>query len=349
MRNSTDAPGLQCSVPGVRSEPGKYPPVQHRVDAAYAALPLLERLRDRLKNLEARLLVQRKSPNRWKVPPLFFFHPRSTVSELPAARRSESLSRVCRVVNWDSTVKEPRGRDDLFRIAPELPSLIAEASRVLTASVQVRHMARAVPGLQVVARSFATFCPELQNLAAILDVPDDVIVRVINPFALVAIRIRCQGISLLGELQRYLAECLGVGSRQSVISDFLPDMGAVAGDAFGNHPDDDSVELLFQCYDWTGIRADGRWPAGFAGVDRWLWEWCRLSELPRVDGERILVIGPPVYPRRWLAPAGLPIVTRQVQVLQRYSAVEVRAWIAENLGEAFFRDDSALTVSLNAA
>ena len=310
-----------------------------RPDLAVAALPLFQRLRDKLVAAEAARVRSRQSPALWSVPRLFFFHHRSRASESSPvgsasmsqpSRNSEPACREC---------KQPRNLH--LKTPPELFALIADACSLLTASATVRHAARAVPGLHAAARSLETYSPTIQRLAAILDLPDDIVIRVIHPAEQFGLRVRCRGIAQLGELQRRLVTVLSSVSGKPADPGVWQTPEAIAASDWMVTGIDEEFTLPYHSYTLEAIRPDGSLPTGLTGVDHWLWEWQRLTDLPQIEGERILLLGPPVYPRIWQSPPGLSLVSAEVEVLHRYSAAEVQDWIAHHVGIANVRDDRA--------
>lgn len=77
-------------------------------------------------------------------------------------------------------------------------------------------------------------------------------------------------------------------------------------------------------------------PGGVAGqfnlVDlngTWLWNEGRPADIPVTEGERIVVIDPPAYPRTWNTGRVYPLMMATLRVDRQLSADEVRGWLAQ--------------------
>jgi hypothetical protein len=76
-------------------------------------------------------------------------------------------------------------------------------------------------------------------------------------------------------------------------------------------------------------------PGGIVGqfnlVDvngKWLWNEARPSDIPVTDGERVVVIDPPAYPRSWNAGRAYPLMTPTMRVDRQLSRQEAHDWLA---------------------
>src|SRR5438105_745355 len=52
----------------------------------------------------------------------------------------------------------------------------------------------------------------------------------------------------------------------------------------------------FQLFAPAALQADGTLPAGVAGCVHWLWPTQPLAAVPRIGGERVVLVGPAVVP-----------------------------------------------------
>jgi hypothetical protein len=59
------------------------------------------------------------------------------------------------------------------------------------------------------------------------------------------------------------------------------------------------AEARFQLFRPSGLQSDGTLPDGFRGSDHWLWNREPLAAVPRVDGERVVLLGEPAYRLTW--------------------------------------------------
>jgi hypothetical protein len=206
-------------------------------DAAFAARPRLVHLRDALH------AVCPPKPSRWGEPPVFFFDP-ARQTELEAVR--------------PRTPEPPYPVAEL--VAAELPSLIE--------SVEVRHAARAVPGLREAAAAAASFLPAAKDLADLLAVPDDETILVLHPADRTAWRVAVRGVADAGQFQMLLLDATRSPS---------------------------SRPARFQCFKPAALLPDGSLPGSFRGSDHWLWPHHPLAAAPRIDGDRVVLLGEPAF------------------------------------------------------
>jgi hypothetical protein len=279
----------------VRSRPGGSGalPATSTPDAAFAARTRLRALRDALQHARARAA---RSP--WLEPPLFFFdgqRQRDLIASRPA------IETIC---------------DPLHeRLAREMAALCG--------SVEVRQAARAVTGL----RDAAAALPFAQPLAELLAVPDDETVLVIHPRRRLGYRFTVRGIATVNQFHLLMLPAI----EESLPTRFV----AACRDANPSIPAGVPMlaELPFQCFRPAGVQSDGSVPAGFSGVDHWLWGWEPLAAAPRIDGERVILLGDPAYPQTWdverkypamAASAELQDVLSPFQVAERLSRIAGR-------------------------
>ncbi|QDU24012.1 hypothetical protein [Urbifossiella limnaea] len=239
-------------------------------DPAFAARPGLVRLRDALQTAAAP--PPRRGP--WKEPPVFFFDP-ARQAELDAARAP----------------LPPADRHPLdARVAAELPALID--------SVDVRRVARTIPGLREAAAALAGRLPAATDLFDLLAVPDDEVVVALDPARGVGVRLLVRGVADVGQLQTLLA-------------DAVPEL-------VGRGPG------RWQAYRPAALRADGTLPEGVSGYEHWLWPHAPLAAVPLVRGERVLLLGPPAFPAADAGPR-FPELAADVTVLAVLAPAEVAA------------------------
>ena len=79
----------------------------------------------------------------------------------------------------------------------------------------------------------------------------------------------------------------------------------------------------------AALRPDGTLPPGFGGSDHWLWPHAALATVPRVDGERVVLLGPPPYRVTWEVSRRFPALAAEVQLVDVLSPFRV----AERLGK----------------
>ncbi|MBA4066048.1 MAG: hypothetical protein C0501_20480 [Isosphaera sp.] len=240
-------------------------------DAGYAAVPRLTRLAADLAS------AARRPRPRWKEPPVFFFDPRRQAA-LKAARPPAA---------------DPHA-ELAGRVAAEMP--------MLCASVEVRHVARAVPGLAAAAAALAPTCPAAADLAAVLAVPDDEVFVVLRPAARTGFRLAVRGVAEVGRFHALMA--------------------AATGDPAAR----------FQMYTPAALGPDGELPTGFGGCDHWLWPEMPLAAVPRVGGERVVLLGPPAFRAAGEVGGRFPGMAADVRVLEVLNPFRVADRLARPAG-----------------
>ena len=254
-----------------------------RPDVAIAALPLLRRVRDALRLAgrfrdRCRALETRSPVARWGVPTLFFFN--------------ADLQR-----EWESVRQTPAKFPEPFakvvaktdpiaaKAWADLPGLLDDVLCVLTASVEARHAARATDGLQDAANALALDHTQTAKLAAVLAVVDDEVVRVIDPENRTSYRVLVRGIANVDQFQTLLAQWTS-----------------------------DARIAESQFFQPSALQPDATLLPGFRGSDHWVWGRESLRALPRVNGERIVMIGEPTMNTR--GDGQRPLVNGEVEMLE---------------------------------
>jgi hypothetical protein len=262
------------------------------VDAAFAARPRLLRLRDALA-AAAREPKPRRS--RWGEPPVFFFDP-ARQAELEAARPATPKA-------------APHPVADL--IATELPALFASA--------EVRAAARAIPGLREAAASLAPTLREARDLADLLAVPDDEAVLVLHPALRAGFRLLVRGVADVNQFHLLLLAAVTGDSGDGLLPGLpVPSrFVSVCRDADPIFPAGVPMvaEARFQLLRPIAVQPDGTVPGGFRGCDYWLWGWEAFAAVPRVDGERVVVLGEPAYRPSWEVGRRFPAMAAEVSLL----------------------------------
>lgn len=290
-------------VRAARSDAGLPPQPVALPDPAFVALPRLVRLRDALAAAAGR---PKPRPSFWAEPPVFFFD-RRRQAELEAVRPSPP-----------SPTNPPLDRISAL-VAGELPALFR--------SVEVRRAARAVPGLREAAAELAGGCPAAKDLAELLALPDDEAVLVLHPERRLGFRMLVRGIADMAQFHLLMLDAasewlsvppppsrfrLACASIDPVIPAGVPMV----------------VEAPFQLFRPSAVLPDGSVPAGFRGCEHWLWGREPLTAVPRVDGERVVVLGMPAFRATWEVERRFPAMPAEARLFQVLGAFEV----AERLG-----------------
>jgi hypothetical protein len=285
-RSLSPANGVDAASPRVFGHP----------DAGYEARLRLVKLRDRL------AAATSISLSRWKVPELFF-----------SDKRREAERRA----NTTLTSKDPFAPLS-EEIAAELPSLCS--------SPDVRRAARAIEGLGDAARTLAPKCEAARDLADLLAVPDDEAVLALDPDAGLGLRLTVRGIADVGQFHVLLAaavaeESVGVGPQEPVPSRLVHACRNSGPPTPAGVPM--VMEARFQMYTPEALRPDGTLPTGFGGCGAWLWPATGLSAVPRVDGVRVILLGPPAYAAKWDVVTRFPAMPAELNVVEVMSPFRV--------------------------
>jgi hypothetical protein len=262
-------------------------------DAAFDARPRLLGLRGALARAAARL-----RPGRWNEPPVFFFD-RRRQADLEAARPAPP----------------DRFADLTALVAAELPALCA--------AVEVRRVARALDGLAAAARALAPHCPAARDLAELLAVPDDEVFLALAPAAGTGVRLHLRGAADVAQLYRLLGPNpptpFPAWERGFESSSPL-------GGGVGEGPSP------FQLYAPAALRADGTLPAAFGGCEHWLWPTQPLAAVPRVNGERVVLVGPAVVRPALDVGPRFPLLAVEGEVVQTLDAAQATAELSRLCG-----------------
>jgi hypothetical protein len=172
----------------------------------------------------------------------------------------------------------------------ELASLITEEMPALLASAEVRRVARAA-GLKEAAGALAAHCPAANDLAELLAVPDDEVFLAIVPATRTGVRLHLRGAAGVAQLRRLLASELQAAD--------------------------------FQLFAPSALRPDGTLPAGVAGCGHWLWPTQPLAAVPRVNGERVVLVGPAVVGPSPAVEVRFPQLAVECERVEALGAVQV--------------------------
>jgi hypothetical protein len=283
-------------------------------DVAFAALPLLRRLAavfPEAARFRAACRAAARHDRRVGEPPLFFFHrPHQLEWETVRTRPVPAIDRVAgRVASRHPAAAAAWA---------VLPELLDDAVALLSGSADVRHAARAVPGLAEAATVLAGELPSCRDVAELLAMPDDEVVHVRYPARGVTARVRVQGVTTVAQFHVLLADAL-IGPS---LPGRRPGPAVVAAARHGVPPGADPpiAPAAFQLLRPGAVRADGTVPTGFAAVEYWLWGWEPLAAIPRVNGERMVLLAPPAYPAEWEVTTRFPAVRPEFEIVRLTAA-----------------------------
>jgi hypothetical protein len=253
--------------------------------------------RERLTRLESELAAVLPRPrSRWKEPALFFFD-----------RRREAQREANRPVQPVDPLAAISAR-----IAAELPSL--------RESVEVRRVARALVGLRAAVEALAPRCPTAQELLDLLAIPDDEVILVLHPGQRAGFRLAVRGVADVGQFHVLLAAAIAADSHPRLHSGPAIPQRLVAA-CHNRGPSSPAgvpmiMEACFQIYTHAAIQPDGTLPQGLRGCDHWLWPAMPLAAVPRVAGERVVLLGPPAYRASWEVGVRFPGLVADLRVVE---------------------------------
>jgi hypothetical protein len=270
------------------------PVATQQPDTAFAARERFLSLRD------AFALAAKTLRPRWDEPGVFFFDKKRD-AELAATRQAVP---------------------DRFA---ELTALVAAEMPMLLASVETRRVARAV-GLKDAARILAAHCAAAKDLTDLLAIPDDEVFLAITPATHTGVRLHVRGAANVAQLHQLLARPHlptpsprgRGGEREPPSSSPSPPGGG--GREVGSPAD-------FQLFTPAALQADGTLHAGFAGCGHWLWPTQPLTAVPRVNGERVVLIGPATVRASLDVEVRFPELAVECEWIETLNAIQV----AENL------------------
>ena len=241
---------------------------------------------------------------RWKEPPVFFFDARRQAALEAARTRAPETDPFAGLAT---------------RIAEELPALFA--------SVEMRQTARAVEGLRHAAEAMAQLCPGARDLADILAVPDDEVVIVLYPALRIGLRFVVRGVADAGQFHVLLADA---ANEVLPASQVAPRFVSAYRDAGVTFPAGVPMvaEARLQMYSPDALETDGTLPEGFGGSDHWFWPHTPLADVPRLEGERTILLGPAPYHITWEVSRRFPALAADVQLVEVLSPFRV----AERVG-----------------
>ena len=303
------------------STPAPSSPAQTRgvPDRGHDAVAPLTRLRDQLRDSLAA-----RRPERWKVPSVFFFD-RRRQAELELAR--------------------PRALGNRFA---EVAASIAATILELSASIEVRRVARAIDGLRSAAEELAADCSPARDLADLLAIPEDDVFTVLYPDQRTGFRLLTRGVADVGQLHVLMTDVV----TGEAAGGFLPGPPIparfVAAYRDVNPTTPAGVPMVasarYQLSTPSVLRQDGPALDGFAGCEHWLWPEMPLVAVPRVEGERVIVMCAPAFTLTWDVTRRFPALTAEVRLLETLRPHHVGERLSRLIGRVI-PPQPALTLS----
>jgi hypothetical protein len=284
-------------------------------DPGFDALATLSLLRDQLL-----ATIAARTTSRWKEAPLFYFD-RDRQTELESARSSTRTGPLAEAT---------------LAIRAALPSLLT--------SVHVRRVARVIDGLAESARALAPLCAPALELADLLAVPDDEVFVVLHPDRRAGFRLVARGIADVGQFQILLADAVtgdapGLLPGSPVPARFVSACRDIHPATPGGVPL--VAEARYQLNGPAALRTDHTLADGFGGCEHWLWPAMPLAVVPRVNGERIVLLGPPAFAGTWDVTRRFPSLAADLRLIETLSPHRVAERLAQITGRAAPHRESA--------
>jgi hypothetical protein len=199
-----------------------------------------------------------------------------------------------------------------YQVAQELPEegqawlslrpMCLGAIAMLGRSPRARQQGRATESLSDRAGYLAGRHDQVSFLHMMLQVVDNEELLVLHPETKRGYRVRISGIADNFQLHLLLADALVGDPAKGLLPGQRPDPRTVA--AARDQPVDPqarSAQGVFNLWTWQGLQPDGRLPEGFGESDHWVWNEGTPSDIPHFEGVRVVLLGPPPYPRSWNA------------------------------------------------
>lgn len=276
-------------------------------DKGHDAVGTLTHLRDQLRGALAA-----RGPGRWQVPPIYFFD-RRRQAELELAR--------------------PRPLSNSFA---DLAASIAATMPELFASIELRRVARAIGGLRPAAEELAANCPPARDLADLLAIPEDEVVTVLHPERRTGFRLITRGVTDVGQLHVLMVDVV----TGEPAAGFLPGSAIparfVAAYRDVNPTTPAGVPMVanarYQLSKPAALQPDGGVLDGFAGCEHWLWPAMPLTAVPRMDGERVIVLSAPAFAMTWDVSRRFPALAAEVRLLETLTPYRVAEFLSRLTG-----------------
>jgi hypothetical protein len=199
-----------------------------------------------------------------------------------------------------------------------------------------RRLRRVAADRLVDVAALAQIAEEVHCLEVLLSVLDDALFIVLHPESEQGFRVRVSGVADNFQLQTLLADALITRTNSGRLSWFRSRSGltgsrphpqAVAV-AKGEGPQQSNVPSfgVWNLNQWTAIQADGTLPSRVDSA-HWIWGEGRPADVLVFDAIRVILLGPPPYPRSWSTTRFFADVEASVVVDETLSRRGVRDWL----------------------
>jgi hypothetical protein len=281
--------------------------VEHGGDPNLALDAILTRMPDALKQAKAyrdvcRAAESKEAIKRGGEPPKFFFHEPTN----SAQSDSNDPSLI-----WDT-----------------LDSLGRGVNAILARSVDARTRARSLTEIRRLTADLADDYEQAGYLAELLDVLDDEMLLVMHPELMLGYWVRIRGVADNFQLHTLLADVLIGDPFEGWIPGVRPDPRVAAAARDGPPVPDLLAEARFNLVGWRGLQPDGLLPTGLDGSEYWIWGEGVPADIEPFQGTRVILLGPPPYPRDWAAERRFDGMHAEIEVLEKLPFDSVRDRLA---------------------
>jgi hypothetical protein len=146
----------------------------------------------------------------------------------------------------------------------------------------------------------APHCSAVRELADLLAVPDDEVFLALAPADRTGVRLHLRGAADVAQLHRLLAPTW----------------------------ESSALQLLLP----AALRPDGTLPTGFAACEHWLWPAQPLAVVPRLGGERVVLVGPAVVRAALDAEPRFPALAVEAEVVETLNAFQTAELLSRLCG-----------------
>jgi hypothetical protein len=200
----------------------------------------------------------------------------------------------------------------------------------LSRSKRLRAAARARPELMQLSVEADAAGGTTSFLTDMLRVLDDERLVVLHPGERKGFEVRVSGIADNFQLHTLLADALIGDPHEGWLSGQKPDPRVVAAarDAETDPQSRLPAEGAFNLLNWPALQPDGTLPAGQGNAGWWVWNEGTPADIRPFEGVRVVLLGPPPYPRSWNAGRRFPSMPGELTVEHVLAPDVVSDWLA---------------------
>ncbi len=215
----------------------------------------------------------------------------------------------------------PREAQSFEALSPFSMAAVAMLSR----SIEARKASRSRRALRAALDELGGQYGHAGLLWVMMQVLDDEPIVVLHPGEGKGFRVRISGLADNFQIHTLLADALiGQfpgrwlrGARPARAEVAAARDGAVREGGPGAHG-------AFNLWTSRGLKADGTLRDPMSGSSHWIWNEGVPADIPPFEGERVVLLGPPPYPRSWTAGRRFPSMVGDLRVERVLTRGEVR-------------------------